>query len=407
MIVGVVLEDFSAHEGGGYTIQGDIFHWLSELAGESSHSFVLFCNRPDEVRAQLKSEHISVVAFPGNFADRVVSVARRKRTAFQRGQRQETRFEEIARQAGVEFVWFVSAQALQVDLPYLAIVWDLQHRLQPWFPEVSANGVWDHREAFYSRFLRRAAFVIAGTEAGSKEIQTFYQVPSDRIRLLPHPTPTFAFADTKDAKASNKKFLEDAGLANDYLFYPAQFWSHKNHANLLLALKHLKDQHQLDLSLALVGSDKGNQEYIKELTQELGLSSQVRFLGFVSEANLISLYQNALALTYISFFGPENLPPLEAFALGCPVVAADVAGALEQLGDAALLVDPRKPEEIAAAIKKIHRDTTIRSQLIERGRRRALKWTGKEFTKGVFAMLDEFESVRRCWPRGAHSQLDS
>jgi len=398
MIVGVVLEDFNAHEGGGYTIQADIFHWLVELCDESEHSFVLFCNRPQEATPLIRSERMTAVAFPGTITERVVSVARRKSSAIQKKLPQQTRFEEIAHEAGVDFVWFISAQAFQVDLPYLAIVWDLQHRLQPWFPEVSAKGVWDHREAFYSRFLRRAAYVIAGTDAGSQEIQRFYQVPADRVRLLPHPTPSFAIKNSeRKISVKEQQFLTAAGLTDPYLVYPAQFWSHKNHANLLLALKILRDQHQLNFSMAFVGSDKGNKKYIQDLGTELGLSSQLHFLGFVSEDNLVALYKGALALTYVSFFGPENLPPLEAFALCCPVIAADVPGAAEQLGDAALLVNPKKPDEIANAIRKIHHNESIRNELIVRGKERAMKWTGKEFTRGVFALLDDFESIRRCW----------
>ena len=113
--------------------------------------------------------------------------------------------------------------------------------------------------------------------------------------------------------------------------------------------------------------------------------------------DLVALYRGAFALAYVTFFGPENLPPLEAFALGCPVIASDVSGAREQLVDAALFVDPRNPAEIAAAIKQLHDDDNLRSSLIDKGRARAERWTATEFVRGVFAALDEFEPVRRCW----------
>jgi glycosyltransferase involved in cell wall biosynthesis len=129
----------------------------------------------------------------------------------------------------------------------------------------------------------------------------------------------------------------------------------------------------------------------------LGLSDHVRFLGFVSQDDLVSLYRHALALTYVSFFGPENLPPLEAFALGCPVIASNVAGAHEQLGDAALLVDPKSPAEIAEAIKAVYENTSLRELLVRRGLARACRWTGGDFVRGVFSLLDEFVPIRRCW----------
>jgi glycosyltransferase involved in cell wall biosynthesis len=190
-------------------------------------------------------------------------------------------------------------------------------------------------------------------------------------------------------------------VEGDYLFYPAQFWPHKNHVNLLHALRLLRDR-GLDLSLALTGSDKGNLPFIRDTAARLGLTPHVRWLGFVTNDQLISLYRHAAALTYVTFFGPENLPPLEAFAAGCPVVASDVAGAREQLADAALLVDPRRPEEIAAAVERLRADPTLRAALIERGFERARRSTPAGFVAAVIAWLDDFEGVRRNWPSGVY-----
>jgi glycosyltransferase involved in cell wall biosynthesis len=112
---------------------------------------------------------------------------------------------------------------------------------------------------------------------------------------------------------------------------------------------------------------------------------------------LVALYRGALALVYVSFFGPENLPPLEAFALGCPVVAAEVAGAREQLGDAALLVDATQPPLIGQAIRRLLDDTPLRAHLIARGKERARRSTGRDFVQGVFRILDGMAPYIRCW----------
>ena len=78
-------------------------------------------------------------------------------------------------------------------------------------------------------------------------------------------------------------------------------------------------------------------------------------------------------------------------------MASDVPGAREQLGDAALLVDPKDPSSIANAIKALHDDANLRQTLIDKGRARAERSTAKSFVRGVFNALDEFEPVRRCW----------
>lgn len=397
MKVGVLLEDYSPDIGGGSTFQADIFESLLELAGESKHTFVVFCRLHGGTRARLEQKNIEFVAFPGSPLERAITKVDRKLKAVVKNHRQQNRLEQLAQAQGVEFIWFLSDGSMQVDIPYLAIVWDMQHRLQPWFPEVSEKGVWERREAFYSRFLRRASVIITGTEAGRAEVERFYQVPTARIKILPHPTPRFALDGRQEEAQGKKEVLSSYGVPDGYLFYPAQFWSHKNHVNLLLAVQALREKHGLSLPVVFVGSDKGNQRYVRGVVEELGLSGQVHFLGFVSQDELVALYRNAFALTYVTFFGPENLPPLEAFVLGCPVVASNVSGAQEQLGDAALLVDPQDPEQIALAIKALHDDPALRQRLIQRGLERGLKWTGRDFVRGVFSIFDEFERVRRSW----------
>src|SRR6202795_4272080 len=109
-------------------------------------------------------------------------------------------------------------------------------------------------------------------------------------------------------------------------------------------MKSLHDKYGYEPQLVFTGSDKplfnyakqGNQSFVQERAHDLSLPDQVIFAGFVSREDLIGLYQQALALVYPSFFGPENLPPLEAFALGCPVIVARISGSREQFADAAV-----------------------------------------------------------------------
>jgi glycosyltransferase involved in cell wall biosynthesis len=395
MKVGVFIEGFSPDEGGGHTIQFEILQTLLELAGESRHTFSVICRNPNDVALLLKSSSIETIAFPGSAWQRLVTTTRQGLAAWRNKKKRQTILDDLVKRNEIDFVWFLGAEALQADSPYCAVVWDLQHRLQPWFPEVSAAGKWDQRERFVARFLRRATVVIVGTNAGREELERFYDVPAERILILPHPTPRFAL---QAPVGDDHEVLARRGLRPGYLFYPAQFWPHKNHANLLFALARLR-QSEVRLEMVFVGSDKRNEPYLRSLVQSLGLSQQVHFLGFVPQSELPALYRNAFALTYLSFFGPENLPPLEAFGLGCPVIAANVAGSSEQLGDAALLVDPADVDQIVAAINAIRDDPELATTLVARGRERAQVRTGDQFVRGMFSFLDEFENIRRCWPR--------
>ncbi|MEX2144511.1 MAG: glycosyltransferase family 1 protein [Anaerolineales bacterium] len=395
MRVGVYFDEYRPEDGGAFTMQGDLLQALCAQAGQSRHEFLIISNHSEAIKAVAENAGLDWMRYrrPG-WIEKTAELLARMLPSLRSRLRRRSSFEKKLRGLGVDFVWFVGPRPLDLDLPYLAVVLDLQHRKQPWFPEVSEYSEWETRERRLATFLRRAAAVVVGTHVGKNEVAHFFQVPEDRIHVLPHPTPAQAL------KAGTRKLALDASLdiPPGYLFYPAQFWAHKNHVNLLLALKQLRDK-GLVIPLVLVGSNFGNLPHVQSTIMELGLLDQVKVLGFVDSQTLISLYQNALALTYLSFFGPENLPPLEAFALGCPVIAARVDGAEEQLGGAALLVDPTSPTEIAAAIRKVHRDKKRRAYLVAKGTKRAKRWTAIDFVRGVFDILDQFEPIRRTWKK--------
>lgn len=396
MRVGVHLALGSAAAGGGYRFQDDVFAAFLDAAPDSPHTFVVFCDA-DLARgiAQRLPQNVSI----RSLVDRSTGRSRltRRLPFFRRYTPKQDTLSDYAARDDVAFMWFVSAPGHVVDIPYVAVVWDLQHRSHPWFPEVSHAGQWDHRERVYSAVLGRAAAVIVGTEVGKAEVQSFFNVPPGRITILPHPTPEFALKAPKTNEDVARKF----GLSIPFVLYPAQFWPHKNHVNLLLAVEELRRRFNLSVQVALVGSDQGNRAHVEDWIKRLDLAGQVRMLGFVDQSDLIGLYRSCLALTYVSFCGPENLPPLEAFALGCPVIAADIPGSREQLGDAAILVSPDEPRAIAAAIKRLADEPSARRELIERGRLRAGRFTAKDFVSGVFSIIGRFEAVRRTWGRSA------
>lgn len=185
------------------------------------------------------------------------------------------------------------------------------------------------------------------------------------------------------------------GITRPFLLYPAQYWPHKNHATLLRAMRALKELGD-DFDLVCVGSDKGVLEHVRRLEREFGVGDRVHHLGFVSTDELVGLYRQAFALVYLSWFGPENLPPLEAFALGCPAVCSAVDGADEQLRDAALQVEPQDAAGVAEAVRSL-RDDGVRASLVDAGRQLAAERTPERYVSGVLDFFDEFEDVLRCW----------
>jgi glycosyltransferase involved in cell wall biosynthesis len=256
---------------------------------------------------------------------------------------------------------------------------DLQHRLQPEFPEVSRHGEYHRREYFYTRSTPRASAILTDSETGKDDVMNCYKVSGDRIFAIPYIAPTFRSSQT------TPEYLEQVrkkySLPSEYLFYPAAFWEHKNHARLIQAVALLAQERNVHIPLILAGSKRAEYERLASLVSSLGMQDTVHFIGYVPDDDMAALYRQALALVMPTFFGPTNIPILEAWMAECAVVTSDLRGIREQVGDAGLLVDPRSEHAIANAIWSLYESAGLRQRLIERGKLRAAQWTPQKFAQ--------------------------
>jgi len=299
-------------------------------------------------------------------------------------------------QQRMDFVWFLSPYYEPVEVPFAVTVWDLGHRELPWFPEVSLSGwTFEQRESFYRYVLPRATAVVVGNGAGARSIREFYQVPAANIHEIPLPINVDPLAGV----AANPAILAPYGLSpGSFLLYPAQFWPHKNHVTLVDALARLRERGS-SLKLVLTGSDKGNRAYVERYVADRGLSESVLFPGFVDGTVLQQLYLAAAAMVFGSLMGPDNLPPLEAMAHGCPVVCANFSGAQEQLGEAALFFECLDANHAASQIERLA-DPQLRARLVSRGRDLARSRNVDGYISRVMQILDGVGRVRRLWAPG-------
>jgi glycosyltransferase involved in cell wall biosynthesis len=124
---------------------------------------------------------------------------------------------------------------------------------------------------------------------------------------------------------------------------------------------------------------------------DTGAAAPVVRAGRVDDAALKALYLGAQGLVFPSLDEGFGLPPLEAMALGCPVVAARAGAVPEVCGDAALYFDPRDPQDMAAALRRLLDDAPLRATLAEAGRQRAASWTWSLAAHRLAALLSRAE----------------
>src|SRR6266481_682265 len=131
----------------------------------------------------------------------------------------------------------------------------------------------------------------------------YFIIPDERIRILPHPTPRFAREDG----AQDTSMLAQFRLPPNYIFYPAQFWSHKNHVRILRAILHLKQKYNLCLPVVFTGFNQGNESYIPATRANAaagrsGIFSRSRFAsgvaGVVSKRPRSLLFEFSRALEF-------------------------------------------------------------------------------------------------------------
>lgn len=404
MRVAVVFPAGQPEHGGSHTFQQTIAQAIraNTRSGPDPHEFVFFEDDTCSFRAasSLQRQHgFTTVLVPASRGARIV---RKATFLFNHAQDTllnarpldvRTPFVDLLREQRIEFVWFATPHFLECPVPYLATIFDLQHQNQPWFPEVGDANRWIIRESVTRRAVTKATAVIVANHRAEHELRRVYPIGAERVLRLGHPTPAFAL---EAAQRPALPYPSGLGLSGDYVLYPAQFWAHKNHVTLLEAFRILRERHT-NTSLVLVGADKGNRAHVQAVAARLGLSAHMHLLGFVQQADLVALYQHAGVLAYPSLFGPENLPPLEAFALGCPVVCARYAGADEQLGDAAVLVDPLDAQAWADTLSRVLTSDSERQALVGRGNRRAHELSAEHYVARVLTFLDGFAKVRANW----------
>ena len=271
--------------------------------------------------------------------------------------------------------------AYQTNKRSIAAIHDLMHRYEPHFEEYQ-HGEHARRDRHYSAMCQYASAILVDSKIGRQQVIESYQVDEDKVVILPF-VPPFYLLDSREVDVKQKYNLPER-----FIFYPAQFWEHKNHLNLFKAIKSLKDD-GIDVDLVLVGSKDNNYEKSMAAIKELGLDDRVHVLGYVSNNDMYSLYKNAVAMVFVSLIGPTNIPPMESLLLGCPLICSNAYAMPEQVGDAALLVEPKDPADIARKIKRIWQDEGLRMELIKKGLQRAHKYGQNDFNFKLGSLINK------------------
>ncbi|WP_027576381.1 glycosyltransferase family 1 protein [Bradyrhizobium sp. WSM1743] len=364
----VMLEQ-ALEVGGGFQQPLNDVLWLRDWAAKSNNEIVVYSPYP-KTQQILKEFGIEARLLKFGMLDYAFLFLKycKPFDLVQIGLELKSPFERALIRDGIDVVHFTSTSKrhlLLYQLPFIITIFDGCHRDAPEFPEVRAFGEFERREILFGLGSMKAVLVLVNAPELVEDLSRRYAVERSRMVSIPF-SPSVYVSSADGTDSGDDAVLKKYRLERDYLFYPAQFWPHKNHPTLLAALARLREQGRTE-RLVLCGSDRGGREKIDAAIAAYGLAGQVTILGFVESSELAALYRGAAALVMPSYFGPTNLPPLEAWAVGTPVIYPEAFKA--QAGDAAILFDYDDPASLANAITSLRTEGTS-LRLREAGERR-------------------------------------
>ena len=254
------------------------------------------------------------------------------------------------------------------------------------FPEYLPNRMaLTYARRMMGHAVAHSTLVFTVSEASRRDILHFYPgADPDRVQVVPNAIDAAILVHPGEEEMERVK--ERYQIRGRFVLYAGNIKPHKNLERLIAAFGALKQRpgHE-DVKLIIIGDEKNTYASLRRRVEAAGVRHDVRFFGFVPDSTLAALYRMASVFAFPSLYEGFGLPPLEAMAAGAPVVTSRISSLPEVVGDAAVLVDPYRVEEIAEGIERVLGDAALRASLIEKGRVRARQFSWERSVRAIHA----------------------
>jgi glycosyltransferase involved in cell wall biosynthesis len=268
------------------------------------------------------------------------------------------------------FCPFTAPTYYEPNIPTVSIIYDLQYKT---YPEFFAPEDVVHRHRTFVEAARRSTALAAISDYSRDASIREGKLDPAKIRTIHlHISQHSLLSGPRDESILDRLRL----TAGKYLIYPANFWKHKNHEMLLTAFAMARRNGLADdIHLVCTGAPGARQQWLKQAAMGLDLHDRVVFPGYLANAELLALITNSAGVIFASLYEGFGLPVVEAMATEVPVACSNVTSLPEVAGNAAILFNPRIPEEIAQAMVSLIHDKELTARLVEIGSERAKKFS--------------------------------
>jgi len=242
----------------------------------------------------------------------------------------------------------------------------------------------------FNRLFRR--LLIQCARRSDRVITVSHHTRDDLMRILGLPPEKIAVVyNGIDSKyhPQNRNGHPGSLPSDPFILYVGRFDPYKNVVGLIRSFNRFCRDRKDNPRLVLAGHLDPRYPEAIQIVEELGLQARVSFLDGATEEELIQLYSAARILILPSLYEGFGLPPLEAMACGTPVIASDRGSLPEVVGDAGLIIDPEGEDSIAGAIERLWESDTLRSELREKGLRRAKDFSWEKTARETLKVYEE------------------
>ncbi len=230
---------------------------------------------------------------------------------------------------------------------------------------------------------RRADKIITISEFSKAEIMNYYQVPADKIVVIPLGYDQDKYNDTI---TDNQSVLEKYKITQPYILYVGRLEKKKNIGNMVKAFAYAKALNH-DLKLVLAGNAGNEYEAIKNIITEYKLEAEILLPGYIAEEDLPVVIKMAKIFLFPTLYEGFGLPILQAMAVGTPVITSDQEPHRSIAGHAALLVDPRNSEYMSQQINKLLKDHDLSAEFTSLGKRRVKDFSWEKTAEDTLAVI--------------------
>lgn len=266
---------------------------------------------------------------------------------------------------------------------YFVCIADLQHVTYPEF--FSAGDIYA-RNSNFKYVATNANKVITLSEHAKSEITSHYELADNHVEVI---SPALSTEFRENVNSLDLPYLQEKfGIDKDYIFYPANFWEHKNHINLFKAIDLLRSKGE-HIQLVLTGALFDQRKDLIQLLKKVDIGEGIKILGYVQFNEINALMRNTKLLVFPSLFEGFGIPLLEALECKVPVCCSNVASLPEVGEDAVEYFDPTNPESICASVYKLLHDEKRLIQLKMRAEKQSAKFSYEKSVEKLYGLFRE------------------